>query len=77
MSVTPKVMAIDKSTTPWTTNVAEAACLFDGPRGVEPLTTEAALSNGAHRIVWDMNAQGLSNKSDRVVFTVSAEGKSK
>jgi len=72
---TIKVIAIDRSTAPWTTNVADAAALFVGPLGTEKLTDAVASADGAHQIVWDMTAQGLSFTSEDMVFEVSGEGK--
>jgi len=54
-----KVSAIDQTTS--TTNIATT------------LSGDLSLADGTHKIVWDMNAQGLTFKSTNVVFNVSCE----
>jgi len=56
-----KVSAIDQTTS--TTNIAMT------------LSGDLSLADGTHKIVWDMNAQGLIFKSTNVVFNVSCEEK--
>jgi len=65
-----KVLAVDRTTTPWTTNVARSSFLFVGPKATEVLTDNVAISDGEHRIVWDMNAQGFTFASGNIVFAV-------
>lgn len=59
LMVSLKVTAIDQDA--GTTNVATT------------LSGDMSLADGTHKIVWDMNAQGLDIKSTNVVFTVSCE----
>ena len=54
-----KVMAIDMVAN--TTNIATQ------------LSGDTTLAAGAHKLVWDMNAEGLTFKSSNVVFNVSCE----
>jgi len=68
-----KVLAIDRATTPWTTNVALLSCLSVGPYATEALAQAAATKDGEHQIVWDMNAQGLTFASTNLIFAVFGE----
>jgi len=72
---TIKVLSVDRTTTPWTTNYADSSCLFVGPSGKKALTDAEATKDGTHQIVWDMDKQGLSFVSTNVIFAVLGEGK--
>jgi len=72
---TIKVLSVDRTTTPWTTNYADSSCLFVGPSGKNALTDAEATKDGSHKIVWDMDKQGLSFVSTNVIFAVLGEGK--
>jgi len=73
MKSTLQVMAIDRLTVPWTTNVADRTCLLVGPSAANALDQGTALADGTHQIVWDMNAQGLTFASTNVIFVVACK----